>query len=338
MKRKSPRLLLIFCLLTMSLFIGGGARADDGGLPDPGITPDSPFYFVDIIGKHIDMFFTFGADVKAMKALDFAEERLAEARAMAAKNRLREMERAAGDYDKYMNMCSERMREVNQQSVSEIISERIALSAGRHLDILDSVIDETPEADVETLRRARLTSQDGQVNALRLLGEIKPERAIDIARSTIENRLERVSAKANDAAGVTETIDYAVRLAEMEDEITLSSRGKYASVNDIEQSLSDKNTDRDSIISDIMPEISIRGIQNGVDNSLGTYESTIEQLMERGATGNAVSEQTAVQRLRNRLGENVEITASNGQQSQTNSTDNASVQLTAQYRNEVSDK
>lgn len=338
MKKKLSSLILLFCLLTTSLFTGGAARAYDGELPDPGITPDSPFYFIDTLGKHIDMFFTFGADVKAMKALEFAEERLAETRAMAVKNRIREMERAAGDYDKYMNMCSEQLREVNQQNVSESISERIAVSAFRHLEMLDRVVDETPGADVETLRRARLTSQNGQVNALRVLGEVKPERAIDIVQGTIENRLERVRAKADDATGVSETIDYAVRLAEIEDEITLSSRGKYTSVNAIEQGLSDTNTDRDSIISDIMPEISIRGIQNGVDNSLGTYESTIEQFMDIGATSNAVSEQTAVQRLRNRLGENVQITVSNGQQAQTSTTDNASVQLKTQSGNEVSNK
>ena len=148
----------------------------------------------------------------------------------------------------------------------------------------------------------------------------------------------RVRASLDDAAGVSETIDYAVRLAEMEDEITVSSRGKYTSVNDIEQSLSATDTDRDSIISGIMPEISIRGIQNGVDNSLGTYESTIEQLMDRGATGNPVGEQTAVQRLRNRLGENVQITASNSQQAQTNTIDNTSVQLKTLTENEVSNR
>jgi hypothetical protein len=304
------------------------------------MTGDSLFYFIDTLGKHIDMFLTFGAEIKAMKALEFAEERLAEARAMAAEKRLREMERAAGDYDKYMNMCRERLGEIRQPDVAESISEKIALSAARHLEILDSVIDETPEAGVEILRRARAASQNGQVNALRTLAEIKPERAIDIAQGTIENRLERIQvrAKANDTADVSETLDYAVRLAEIEDEITLSARGKYTSINAIDQSLTDKNADRDSIVSDIMPEISIPGIQNAAENSLGMYESTIEQIMNRGAASGVANEQTAVQRLRNRLGENVQIAASSGQQSQRHVTDNVSVQSKTRPGNEVSNR
>ena len=86
---KMFRITLIICLLITSFLLSGTAGADDDELPDPGITPDSPFYFLDNWGKEIGLFFTFGPEAKARKALRYAEERLAEAQVMAAKNRAR---------------------------------------------------------------------------------------------------------------------------------------------------------------------------------------------------------------------------------------------------------
>jgi len=108
MKQRLLRITLVSCLLITSLFISGIAYAQDEGLPDPGLTPDSPFYFLDKWGKNIGMFFTFGNEAKARKALQYAEERLAEARAMAANNRVREMEQAA-------NQTGEQQQTENQE-------------------------------------------------------------------------------------------------------------------------------------------------------------------------------------------------------------------------------
>jgi len=339
-KERLPRLVLIFCLLTTSLFIGGAARANDGYLPDPGLTPDSPFYFIDILGKYINMFFTFGADIKARKALEFAEERLAEARVMATQNRVREMERTTESYDKYMNMCAERLAEVSHPDTSEITSERIAIAAARHLEILDSIIDEAPEASAAALRRARIASQNGQVNALLVLGEVKPERAIDIARGTIDNQLDRVKSRigATGTADVSETLEYAMRLAEIEDEITLKARDKYNDASVIDQSLSQADTgNREEIAGNIMPEISVPAIKGGLEDALGMYQSTIDQLLDR-TTSNAAVGQTAVQRLQAQLNDSVGINTSNQQQTQIDITENTSAQSKTRLQTAVSNR
>ena len=69
--------------MVISLLFSGTAYAQEEELPNPGITPDSPFYFLDNWGKNIGLFFAFGPEAKARKALEYAEERLAEAQAMA---------------------------------------------------------------------------------------------------------------------------------------------------------------------------------------------------------------------------------------------------------------
>lgn len=52
--------------------------AQEEELADPGVTPDSPFYFLEQIVESIDLFLTFDDDLKIDKELLYAEERLAE--------------------------------------------------------------------------------------------------------------------------------------------------------------------------------------------------------------------------------------------------------------------
>ncbi len=52
-------------------------------LADPGILPDSPFYFFDKLFEKIILFFTFSPEKKAQELLEDANERLAEAQVMA---------------------------------------------------------------------------------------------------------------------------------------------------------------------------------------------------------------------------------------------------------------
>mgnify|MGYP000685847873 CR=1 FL=1 len=80
MKKKLLRLLLIGCVLASTLFIGGAALAQDEELPDPGITPDSPFYFMDKLSKGLGMAFAFGDEAKA-KAKSWIDTKVAETEA-----------------------------------------------------------------------------------------------------------------------------------------------------------------------------------------------------------------------------------------------------------------
>lgn len=51
-------------------------------LPNPGLTPDSPFYFLNRVGEALQEFFTFNPEAKARLELQFAAERISEIKAM----------------------------------------------------------------------------------------------------------------------------------------------------------------------------------------------------------------------------------------------------------------
>ena len=53
-------------------------------LPNAGLTPDSPFYFLDTLGETLQEFFTFSPEGKARLNIAFAAERMAEIQVMLA--------------------------------------------------------------------------------------------------------------------------------------------------------------------------------------------------------------------------------------------------------------
>jgi hypothetical protein len=236
MKKKLLRATLIVCLLATSLLTAIPAYAQDEELPDPGLTPDSPFYFFDTLGKEIGMFFTFGPEAKARKALEYAEERLAEARAMASANLTRETARAAGDYDSFMAMVAARVEEARRQGASENITERVATATSNHLHILENLSDRVPEGAREAITRARNASMNGQQNALLALAENRPERAIEINSANMDRILERVRASENAAAAEEALAEVSV-LQEMEDEIAEIAEARGIDISAIRERL-----------------------------------------------------------------------------------------------------
>lgn len=313
MKQKLLRILLISSLIITSLFVGGTAYAQDEELPDPGLTPDSPFYFLDSWGKNIGMFFTFGNEAKARKALRYAEERLSEAQAMAAKNRIKEMTRAANDYERFMAMVNERLEAAAEQGLSDNISERVALATAKHLNVLDRVKDQVPEQAKQALTRARTASMNGQINALRALAKEKTERALDIAADTIENRLDRARVRATDnvttnnvTADVEEALDYADRIAELEEEMTTIAEEMGIDITAIQQRLAQATANRLDVLSDVyekVPENARQAIENAIENSVRKYERALEKLKEKNALGDVPDEDTVLNRIQAKVRE-----------------------------------
>ncbi|MCK4273958.1 MAG: hypothetical protein KAW90_03620, partial [Dehalococcoidales bacterium] len=328
MKQKLLRITLVSCLLITSLFFGGTAYAQDEELPDPGLTPDSPFYFLDTWGKNIGMFFTFGNEAKVRKALQYAEERLAETRAMAAKNRVREMERAANDYDGFMAMVNERLEAAVQEGLSDNISERVALATEKHLRVLDRVKDQVPEQAKGALTRARTASMNGQINALRALAKVKTERAIDIAADTIEDQMERarVRATANVTADVEEALDYAARIAALEEEMAAFAGEKGIDITAIEQRLAHSTANRLETLSGVyeqVPENARQAIENAIENSVRKYQRALEKLRERNALGDVPDAETVINRLQAEVRERLRLSTA----SQAPDSDNVTVQV-----------
>jgi len=305
MNLKKLRPTLLSCILVISLLFSGPAYAQEEELPDPGITPDSPFYFFDNWGKKIGLFFAFGPEAKAQKALEYAEERLAEARAMAVRNKIREMEQAANGYDEFLAIVAERAEEARQRGASDNISEKVALATQKHLDVLDRVKETVPkqaEESREAIVRAREASINGQQNALRVLARERLERATEINLATIENRLNRVRATASD--NNTEEVEEALgdidRLFRFGEEISEIARGLGQDTTTVEELVAKATSVHLEVLAEVhekVPEQVRVAIENTMANSLMNRERVVEALKNKGALSNIPEEAPALERI-----------------------------------------
>ncbi|MBI2979446.1 MAG: hypothetical protein HYY41_01220 [Chloroflexi bacterium] len=280
------------------MLFGSPVYAQEEQLPDPGITPDSPFYFLDNFGKSLGLLLAFGPEAKAEKALAYAGERLAEARAMATANKSRGLERAAAGYDKFLSIAAEKVEEARQQGLPEDLSERVALAASKHLSVLDTVADALPEVTPEQARqaitRAKEASINGQKNALRVLARGKPDRAIEINLDTISGRLNRARAAAgeSDTEGVEDAINDTEKLFKFGEEISEIARGLGKDTTTVEELVARATTIHLEVLAAVyekVPEQARPAIERVMASSIRGHDTAVEALKEKGALGEGVT-------------------------------------------------
>jgi hypothetical protein len=309
---KKLMLILLTTILITSLLISSTAFAQEEELelPDPGITPDSPFYFLDNLGENIGLFLAFGPDAKAKKALEYAEERLGEAHAMAAVNKSRGVEQATERYSKLVVMAAEKAEEVREQGVSDNVSEIVASAISKHLSVLDSIKDKVPDQAKEAIADAKEASMKGMENALKALAKEKPERAIEINMAAIEGRLNRAKEKAdgNDIEEVEDAINDAEKLFRFGEEISEIARGLGKDTSTVDQLVAKSTSVHLEVLAEVyekVPEQAKPAIEDVMARSIAGHGRAVEALKARGALGGVPEElpipETVPESVRERL-------------------------------------
>jgi hypothetical protein len=304
MKIRKYMPILLSGLLIASLFFSSTAYAQDEELqlPAPGITPDSPFYFLDTLGKNIGLFFAFGPDAKAKKAIQYAEERLAEAQAMGAENKSTEVERAADGYDEFVTMAVEKAEEARQRGVSDNISEIVALATSKHLSVLDRIKDTVPEQAKQAIAKAKEASMNGMENALKALAKEKPERAAEINLAAIEGTLNRAKAKAdeNNIVEVEDAINDTGKLFKFGEEISEIARGLGKDTTTVEQLVAKATSIHLEVLAKVyekVPEQAKSAIEEAMAKSIESRQRAVEALKEKGALGEVPEEPAIPKRV-----------------------------------------
>ncbi len=167
MKYLKP-VLLVFVILVFSM----SAFALPEDLENPGMTPDSPFYFLDTMFDGLQ------------SAESLANEKGAEVVAMAQENKLNALEKAR---ERYENAIQKRIREANN---SEEKAEEVARQTSRHMEVLAEVYEKVPEQARQGIENAMQNSAEGRERALNRLTERNRERANEVAQETLTEMLE----------------------------------------------------------------------------------------------------------------------------------------------------
>ena len=92
-------------------------------LPTAGITPDSFWYFGEVVKERIMLIFTFNKATKVEKYISLVEERTSEAKIMLDQDQSREAITALDEQISLLKRCQNTIRLVSVQSLAEISSE-----------------------------------------------------------------------------------------------------------------------------------------------------------------------------------------------------------------------
>ncbi|MBL7084204.1 MAG: hypothetical protein ISS41_11345 [Candidatus Aminicenantes bacterium] len=175
----------ILIAIFLSLLFGTGVLAQETELPDPGLTPDSPFYFLETIAEGIGTFFTFGDLKKAERYALLAAERLAEVQAVVEKGKPELAEKTLERYRMQLNNSIARAEKAMNkgkdfEEVMEVVS-RVGQATSKHLEVLAEVYEKVPEQAkpaIENAMKASVKGHEKAVEALKAsnhLGEVPEE-------------------------------------------------------------------------------------------------------------------------------------------------------------------
>lgn len=170
--------------------------AQETELPNPGLTPDSPLYFLDTLGEKIGMFFTFGAERKAEKAMKYAEEKLAEVRAMAEENKPEAVEKANQKYQEFLDLANKKTKEAKEKGKDvERLVTLISEKTLNHQEVLLEVFEKIPEQARSGIKKAIEVSKKGFETAIEVVSGEKKEKLEQKAQKTKTKIEEKIKGK-----------------------------------------------------------------------------------------------------------------------------------------------
>lgn len=217
--------LLLISLLFLPILVFAQNQAV---LPNAGLTPESPFYFLDRFGEALREFFTFNPEGKARLQITFAAERIAEIKIILE---------TRGINAKGLEVAQSRLQANIAKAAGIVESEK---SKGKDVSELAKSISEDFDANKEALkqtfkdqerfletkedelkakiREARRAGDTAQVEALvRELGEIKAQKELlELKEDEQEEVLEQEEEKIEREMEKKEDAEKAIREAEEE--------------------------------------------------------------------------------------------------------------------------
>ena len=166
MNRFSTITLVLLLVVVFSLPASASAATS------PGVKPGSFFYFFDTTLEKIGLFFIFSSEKKAEKALEYAEERLAEAEAVT--DNAEAVKTAITNYESNIAFAAEKSKDLEKEK-SEVLLTSIADNTSRHQDILTAVLVKVPEEAREAIVKAIEVSKKERDEAMQKIAELKGE-------------------------------------------------------------------------------------------------------------------------------------------------------------------
>ncbi|MFY9463130.1 MAG: DUF5667 domain-containing protein [Candidatus Sungiibacteriota bacterium] len=169
MKRFSTIILVLLLAVVFSL------PASVSAATSPGVKPGSFFYFFDTAFEKLGLFFTFNPEKKARKALEYADERLAEIESIAGEKDTGAVKTAITNYESNVALATEKSKEVKDKGQAGRLLIEIEDNAEKNQNVLSAVLIKVPDEAKEVIIRAIEVSRKGKEEAIKQITELKGE-------------------------------------------------------------------------------------------------------------------------------------------------------------------
>ncbi len=171
----------IFLTLLCTFFLfANNAYAQSDDLPDPGMLPTSPMYFLKSWSESIGTFFTFGDLKKAERALELSEVRLAELDALVQAGEEEKLDDLLERYEKHIEFALEKAEKAKGEGLdTDEVLEKVAQATIKHQVVLGEVYERVPEQAKMSIQMAMEQSMQGQTQALEGISEQSRERVMN---------------------------------------------------------------------------------------------------------------------------------------------------------------
>ncbi len=178
--------------MVLSLVLVGTVSAQESELPEPGLTPDSPLYFLDSWGEGIGLALTQDSEVKARKQIRISQEKLAEAKVMGEKGDAEAAEIASNRYGEMINGAAENVAVAAQsgEGVADAVADLLATTAAISQSVLADVYERVPEQAKASIQRAMEESSAGISRAVDAVSGAQQEQVRERVNESLQKARE----------------------------------------------------------------------------------------------------------------------------------------------------
>jgi hypothetical protein len=199
---------------------------------------------------------------------------------------------AANRYEQTIAMAVERAEQTRERDLSTDVLEMVALAISNHLSLLDRIEDSVPENSKKVIKHVKEIVITEQIRALRSLALNNPMRAAEINIDTMQSRLNRAKAKADEGqlVAVEDALQQFKELRSFGDELSQIAKGLgygATAIKDLHrQAMPAQMAVLDTIYGRVSKE-TIAAIEDAMGISIGDHGEEGEGSQDKGTSDSA---------------------------------------------------
>lgn len=190
------RLMILVLALMVTSNVSPVLAHTSAELPEPGLTPDSPLYFLDTVSESVGMVFAFSDEAKTKRATMIAGEKIAEIKAMVEKGDEVAARKASDRYESVMASAAQDLAQAAQSKdgFDAALADLVATATSHHLTVLAEVYDRVPEQAKDAIQRVMEKSEQRAEEALSKRSERNDAAGSDHVKEEVQEKINNARA------------------------------------------------------------------------------------------------------------------------------------------------